>query len=79
MTHHGVRRDAGGFGESVITDIGRDDLKLIHNVVITDVIQRFGADAGLDVGCNHRQNVGRQPPRYPQPDQIGFTFYADAH
>ena len=79
MADDRVGRDAGRFGEPVVTDVGRDHFQLVDNVGVANVIQRFGAYAWLDVLCDHRQYICGQTPCHTQADQVGFSLDSNAH
>lgn len=78
MTHHGIRRDAGGLGKTVIADVRRNHFQLFDDVFITDIVERFGADASLDVRCDHRKHIGGQSAGYTQLHEILFGLDTDS-
>lgn len=83
MAHHGIGRDAGGLGKAVIADVGRNHFQLFDDIAIADIVQRLGADPGLDVGLDHGQHLGCKPTGDAQRHQVllaleGYTAAHDA-
>ncbi len=78
MADHRIRGNAGCLGKAVIPDVGRNHLELLDDVLVADVVQRFGAHACLDVRRDHRKHVSREPASDAQLNQILLGLKTDA-
>ena len=77
VADHSVRRNTGGFGKAVIADVRWNNLQLIDDIRVTNLIQRFSADASFDMTANHGEHIRSQPSGNPKLDQIIFSLDAD--
>lgn len=74
-----VYRGTDGFGETVVVERGRDGLLLIDGVVVADLVQLIGGDAGLNVRGNHAQLFRSQSTGYAHFFDIVRGFQGNAH
>ncbi|MNV94588.1 hypothetical protein D3C71_1894000 [compost metagenome] len=58
MAHHMVDRGADRLGVAVVADVGGDAAQRIHDVVVAQLVQRVGADAGTHMRHQHVQHFG---------------------
>ena len=55
---------------AVVPEVGGDGALHVHDVVVGEAVECFGADAGHDVGLDHGQHLGRQLRGAPRQDQF---------
>ncbi len=77
MTDHCIGRDAGGLGKTVIAHIRGNHFQLLDDVLVADIVQRFGAHASLDVRRDHCEYIGSQPAGYAQLHKVLFGLDTD--
>ena len=53
VADHMVDGSAYGLGEAIVAHIGGRAFQLVDDVVVTDLVQLLGADAGLHMGREH--------------------------
>ena len=60
MANHLVDGREDGFWVTLIPHIGWDDTLDIHDVLVTDTVERFRADSRHDVGLDHAKDLSGQ-------------------
>ena len=60
MANYVVDRSADRLGKTPVIERCRNGFLRLRDVLVTDLIQFTGGDAGLDVGTNHVQHFGSQ-------------------
>ena len=79
MADHMIYRGADGFGKAMIVQWCRNGLLLIHNIIVTDLIEFVGGDAGLDVRLDHFQHFRGQAAGHAHFFYFFRGFYDYAH
>ena len=60
VTDHVIDRRADRFRKATVVERGRDGILHFSDVLVADVVELLGRDAGFDVLADHVEYVGRQ-------------------
>src|SRR5574337_490235 len=66
VANHVVDRRAQRLGEPTVAHVGRNRTLHVDDVVVGDLVDLLGGDAGLDVVLQHGQHFGREPTGHTQ-------------
>src|SRR5690606_8276416 len=58
VAHHLVNRGANRLGKTAIAQAGGNGFLHIDDMVVADLVEFGGGDAGLDVGADHVEHFG---------------------
>ncbi len=71
VAHDVVHRGAHRLRVAVIADVGGNRLLHVDDVIVAQLVELVGGDAGLHVGRDHAQHVGRQRARDARHGDLG--------
>ena len=79
VADHVVDRGADRLGEAFVVQRRWDGALHVDYIVVADLVQGFGGDAGLDVFSDHFQHVGSQFAGDAHASDVFGGFQANGH